>query len=232
MHSHGLTWKHLSRFMCTDHHELHLAFTHCFNLQHTDLWRILGCSLHIYQMEKQMSPLILGWPESLGFSARSQGKTQMNFLANPTLNGNLCLELCWVGKALHVHTSWKGLSPWRGGATGAGPSCLLTLLVLALLHPGLTCQDPRLPLPSSQVFSGGWRQPTEMLRMRRNRERVKGSLGVPQGEVAVPHFSSLLYIQESISQLCLCRWLFTFSLNSQKVPSLQNHVHSHALYVQ
>lgn len=68
-----------------------------------------------------------------------------------------------------------------------------------------------------------------------NEEKSREGEGEPRcipGWSGVPHFSSLLYIQESISQLCLCRWLFTFSLNSQKVLSLQNHVHSHALYVQ
>lgn len=101
MASRGGTCPH---FVCTDHHELHLAFTHCFNLQHTDLWRILGCSLHIYQMEKHMSPLILGWPESLfGFFCKVLGKNPNELSGNPTLNGNLWSCAGWERLFMSIH---------------------------------------------------------------------------------------------------------------------------------
>lgn len=39
----------------------------------------------------------------------------MNFLANLIHNGNLYLELCWVGKALHVHSIMERTESWGEG---------------------------------------------------------------------------------------------------------------------
>ena len=217
------------RFIYPDHHEIHLAFTHCFNLQHTDLWRILGWFIAYLSNGKAYESINTGLARKSVwvFLQALRGKPKWTFWPTQHWRGtSVCNCAGWERLFMSV-ASWKGLSP--GG--GLGRRSLPRIRLSA--HPAgpgpasswAHLSGPEAPTSLLRVFPGGQRQPTEMLRMRRNRERVKGSPGVP-------HFSSLLYIQESISQLCLCRWLFTFSLNSQKVPSLQNHVHSHALYVQ
>lgn len=156
MHSHGLMWKHLSMFHMHNHHEIHLVFTHCFNLQHTDLWRILGCSLHIYQMEKHMSPLILGWPKSLfGFFCKLLGENPNELSGQPDTEEETLFAAALGGKGFSCpwHPGKDGvLGEGLGGGASQGPGCLLIPLVLALLHPGLTCQDLRLLLCSSGSF--------------------------------------------------------------------------------
>lgn len=66
----------------------------------------LRSSLHKYTLFS-VARVILGWPESLGFSIRCYRKCQMNFLVNPILNilllfyfslllSGLAMELIWL----------------------------------------------------------------------------------------------------------------------------------------